>query len=145
MKKEKEAPASISPDTLKANEIARSVLGTGVNPGGFGVVFVSGVATVRGTVKTEAERQRVLTTARGVAGVREVKDQLVIGQAAAPAGAPGTRALGGTYTVKKGDTLSEIAQHHYGKASEYKKIFEANRDVLSDPDKIQVGQVLKLP
>jgi nucleoid-associated protein YgaU len=50
-----------------------------------------------------------------------------------------------TYTVQKGDTLSAIAQHHYGKASRWHAIFEANRDQLDDPDLIRPGQVLKLP
>lgn len=50
-----------------------------------------------------------------------------------------------TYTVRKGDTLSAIAQHHYGKASRWHAIFDANRDQLDDPDLIQPGQVLKLP
>lgn len=50
-----------------------------------------------------------------------------------------------TYTVKSGDTLSGIAQRHYGDASAYPKIFDANRHILSDPDKIRPGQVLNLP
>jgi nucleoid-associated protein YgaU len=50
-----------------------------------------------------------------------------------------------TYTVQSGDTLSRIAQHFYNKASEYPKIFEANRDKLSDPDKIKVGMELVIP
>jgi nucleoid-associated protein YgaU len=50
-----------------------------------------------------------------------------------------------TYTVKKGDTLSHIAKDHYGRASKWNAIFEANRDQLDDPDKIQPGQVLKIP
>lgn len=50
-----------------------------------------------------------------------------------------------TYTVQDGDTLSAIAQHHYGKASRWHAIFEANRDQLDDPDLIRPGQVLKLP
>ncbi len=52
---------------------------------------------------------------------------------------------GSTYTVKKGDTLSAIAQQHYGKASRWHAIFEANRDQIDDPDLIRPGQVLKLP
>jgi nucleoid-associated protein YgaU len=52
---------------------------------------------------------------------------------------------GTTYTVQKGDTLSAIAQKHYGKASHWHAIFEANRDQLDDPDLIRPGQVLKLP
>lgn len=50
-----------------------------------------------------------------------------------------------TYTVRKGDTLSAIAQEHYGKASRWHAIFDANRDQLDDPDLIRPGQVLKLP
>lgn len=50
-----------------------------------------------------------------------------------------------TYTVAKGDTLSKIAKHHYGDANQWRKIFEANRDILKDPDRIFPGQVLKIP
>jgi nucleoid-associated protein YgaU len=50
-----------------------------------------------------------------------------------------------TYTVKSGDTLSRIAKELLGNANAYQEIFEANRDQLSDPDKIRPGQVLKIP
>ncbi|KIP80455.1 MULTISPECIES: LysM peptidoglycan-binding domain-containing protein [unclassified Stenotrophomonas] len=50
-----------------------------------------------------------------------------------------------TYTVEKGDTLSKIAKQHLGDANAWNRIFEANRDQLDDPDRIQPGQVLKLP
>jgi nucleoid-associated protein YgaU len=50
-----------------------------------------------------------------------------------------------TYTVQKGDTLSHISKHFYGKASKWNAIFEANRDQLDDPDRIKPGQVLKIP
>ncbi|MGH8083743.1 MAG: LysM peptidoglycan-binding domain-containing protein [Lysobacter sp.] len=50
-----------------------------------------------------------------------------------------------TYTVERGDTLSQIAKQFYGKASDWNTIFEANRDQLDDPDLIQPGQVLKIP
>ena len=62
-----------------------------------------------------------------------------------PGGAGGGGAGEQTYTVQKGDTLSHIAQHHYGKASKWHAIFDANRDQLDNPDLIQPGQVLKLP
>ncbi|HUQ87065.1 MAG TPA: LysM peptidoglycan-binding domain-containing protein [Vicinamibacterales bacterium] len=52
---------------------------------------------------------------------------------------------GSTYTVKAGDTLSKIAKDHLGNANAYMKIFDINKDQLSDPDKIKPGQVLKLP
>jgi nucleoid-associated protein YgaU len=50
-----------------------------------------------------------------------------------------------TYEVKSGDSLSKIAKRVYGNASAWKKIFEANQDVLKDPDKIFPGQKLKIP
>ena len=50
-----------------------------------------------------------------------------------------------TYTVKSGDTLSEIAKRELGSANKYMEIFNANRDQLTDPDKIKPGQVLKIP
>lgn len=65
---------------------------------------------------------------------------------------PGTGGPAGTagapvksYTVQKGDTLSKIAKNFYGEANDYKRIFEANRDQLKDPDKIQPGQILRIP
>ena len=50
-----------------------------------------------------------------------------------------------SYTVEKGDNLSKIAKHFYGKATAWPKIFEANRDQLDDPDRIKPGQVLRIP
>ncbi len=50
-----------------------------------------------------------------------------------------------TYTIEKGDTLSKIASEHYGRAGAWREIFEANRDVIEDPDRIFPGQVIKLP
>lgn len=52
---------------------------------------------------------------------------------------------GSTYTVKSGDSLSKIAKQHLGDAGRYMEIFEANKDILSDPNKIQPGQELKMP
>ncbi|HET7711049.1 MAG TPA: LysM peptidoglycan-binding domain-containing protein, partial [Thermoanaerobaculia bacterium] len=65
-------------------------------------------------------------------------------------GAPGagmtsSSSAGRTHTVKKGETLSHLAQQYYGKASEYNRIFEANRDQLNDPDKIREGMTLQIP
>jgi nucleoid-associated protein YgaU len=59
---------------------------------------------------------------------------------------PATAPKGGwSYTVQKGDTLSKISKQYYGDGNKYMKIFEANRDKLKDPDKIQPGQVLTIP
>jgi len=49
------------------------------------------------------------------------------------------------HVVVKGDTLSKIAQKYYGDPSLYPQIFEANRDILTDPNKIQIGQKLRIP
>lgn len=53
--------------------------------------------------------------------------------------------LGRTHTVRKGETLSHIAQQYYGNASAYHKIFDANRDQLNDPDRIREGMTLRIP
>ena len=49
------------------------------------------------------------------------------------------------YTVQKGDSLSKIAQAHYGDASKWPRIYEANRDLIKDPDLIYPGQTLTIP
>ncbi|UHQ20457.1 LysM peptidoglycan-binding domain-containing protein [Lysobacter sp. KIS68-7] len=82
-------------------------------------------------------------TVRGTEGVIPEKPDFsgvtgtVRGEGLAPEGT--------TYTVQKGDTLSHIAKAHYGRANKWNAIFEANRDQLDDPDRIQPGQVLKIP
>ena len=58
---------------------------------------------------------------------------------------PQPKAKEQSYTVQAGDTLGKISKQFYGDANRYAKIFEANRDQLSDPDKIKPGQVLKIP
>lgn len=62
-------------------------------------------------------------------------------QAQVPGGSFGVT----TYTVKAGDSLSAIAQSEYGDATEWRRIYDANRDLLDDPDVIHPGQELKIP
>ena len=95
-----------------------------------------------GSVKTEAEKNELWTAIKTIPEWRDeiVADIKVVG-GPEPAAAPAAR----TYTVKSGDTLSAIARQHLGDANAYMQIFEANRDQLSDPDKIKPGQVLKIP
>jgi LysM repeat protein len=66
-------------------------------------------------------------------------------QAAAVGAQASGQPTGQTYTVKSGDTLSKISKQYYGSANEYMRIFYANRDQLSDPNKIKVGQELVIP
>ncbi len=65
--------------------------------------------------------------------------------ASASPGSSASGAGGQTYTVQPGDSLSKISKQFYGDANRYMQIFEANKDKLSDPDKIKAGQVLTIP
>jgi nucleoid-associated protein YgaU len=65
--------------------------------------------------------------------------------AATSTGGDASRNRSNTYTVKPGDTLSKIAKEKYGNANDYMRIFEANKDKLSDPNMIKVGQELVIP
>jgi nucleoid-associated protein YgaU len=100
-----------------------------------------------GTVNTQDEANKIWDAIKTVPDWPNevVADIKATGAAAAGAGASGGGGSASTYTVKAGDTLSKIAQEHLGSAGAYNEIFEANRDQLSDPDKIKPGQVLKIP
>src|SRR5262249_34985798 len=65
--------------------------------------------------------------------------------AAAAAAGSGASSAARTYVVKPGDSLSKISKEFYGSANQYMKIFEANKDQLSDPDKIKPGMELNIP
>lgn len=69
----------------------------------------------------------------------------VAAAAAASASGGASSGKGRTYTVAAGDSLSKIAKNFYGNAGQYMKIFDANKDKLTDPDKIKVGQELVIP
>ena len=104
----------------------------------------------KGTVATEAEKNEIWTAIKTIPTWQNdvVADIQVTGGPAAGGGAPtavAAPAAGKTYTVKAGDTLGAIAKEHLGSAGAYMKIFELNKDQLTDPDKIKAGQVLHLP
>ena len=98
-----------------------------------------------GSVKSENDKNDIWNA---IKTIPEWRDE-VIAEIAVTGGNGGAAAGavegGGTYTVKPGDTLSKIAKQHLGDANAYMRIFEANRDQLSNPDLIKPGQVLKLP
>src|SRR5512145_2128732 len=99
----------------------------------------------KGTVATEAEKNEIWSAIKTIPTWQKdiVADIHVSGGAAASPAAAAASAK--TYTVQAGDTLSKIAKEHLGSAGAYMKIFELNKDQLTDPDKIKPGQVLRLP
>jgi nucleoid-associated protein YgaU len=92
-----------------------------------------------GTTSTQEEANKIWDAIKTIPDWRTeiVADVKATGTGASPAES--------TYTVRPGDTLSKIAKEKLGDANAYNEIFEANRDQLSDPNKIKPGQVLKIP
>jgi LysM repeat protein len=105
----------------------------------------------KGTVNSVDEKNQIWNALKTVPDWnREVVADIQVKAGAAqsaPAGAQAGAAASPTitYTVQPGDTLSGIAKKFLGNANDYTDIFNANRDQLSDPDKIKPGQVLKIP
>ena len=93
--------------------------------------------TVSGVAPDQATKEKIVLCCGNVASVAKVNDMLTV---AAPA-EPESK----YHTVKSGDTLSKIAKEAYGDANAYMKIFEANKPMLKDPNKIYPGQMLRIP
>ena len=95
----------------------------------------------KGTTTTQAEANKIWDA------IKTIPDwsKEIVADIKATAPAAGSSAAESTYTVKAGDTLSQIAKDKLGDANAYMDIFNANRNLLSDPDKIKPGQVLKIP
>lgn len=94
------------------------------------------VATISGTARSQADREKVVLVAGNTKGVARVNDQLRV-ETPEPEST--------YYEVKSGDSLSLIAKAQYGDMMKYQQIFEANRPMLKDPDEIYPGQVLRIP
>jgi nucleoid-associated protein YgaU len=138
----------------------------GVDPSGLKFSFGGdGSLTVQGTIRQESERKKITELLQALEGISKVNDHMTV---AAPAAKPApeprpkpepqpqqsqpekpaAQPVGGdatTYTVQSGDTLWKIAKQHYGEGSKYMEIFEANKDLLKDPDHIYPGQELVIP
>jgi len=100
---------------------------------------------IRGIAPSEEAKNKFWDQIKLVGGDDVTADISVDSSRAVGAAAGGGQGGGQTYEVKGGDNLSKISKQFYGDASEYMRIFYANRDKLHDPDKIQVGQQLVIP
>lgn len=134
--------APTTPAEPSAQEIANKLLGhikaLGLSVSGLSVSYnsTSDLATVKGQVQTQADREKIILAVGNVDHVAQVDDQMTV---ATP------EAESKFYTVKSGDNLSKISKEFYGDANHYKKIFEANRPLLKNVDDIYPGQMLRIP
>lgn len=133
---EKDARGEALEERMKGNALMRHVMQLGLEVEKLRIDYDDGVATVSGTAADQATRERVVLAVGNTAGVAQVDDRMTVEE-------PEPEAT--FYTVRKGDSLSKIAKEHYGDAMKYPVIFEANKPMLADPDKIYPGQVLRLP
>ena len=112
-------------------------LGEKLGVSGGKVEEVNGILHVSGQVDSQYEKDQIWDAIKASGG--SVPTDIV---------ADITVANDGYYTkhtVAKGESLSKIAEHYYEDMMEYKKIYDANRDILDNPDNIEVGQVLTIP
>ncbi len=106
------------------------------------VDFDDGVATICGDCSSQAVRENAILIAGNIKGVEKV----VADDLRAPEPKPEEpEEKAEVYEIVSGDTLGGIAKRYYGKAGAYMRIFEANRDIISDPDKIYPGQKIRIP
>jgi nucleoid-associated protein YgaU len=104
------------------------------------VWFEDGTVLLGGQVDSEATRQKIILLAGNVKGVEKVNDdKLTVGPAEVEEPAFTF------YTIKSGDSLSKIARSFYGDASKWPALFEANKEVIENPDLIYPGQQIRVP
>ncbi|MEM9741410.1 MAG: peptidoglycan-binding protein LysM [Pseudomonadota bacterium] len=135
------------------------------NPGikALNVAYDDGVVSLSGIAKTAVAKEKAILMAGNVEGVeRVVADDIEVDEpipavtpaaeasTAADAAAPAAEYAGVLpgvryYTIEKGDTLYAIAKEFYGNGMKYPEIFDANREVIEDPDKIYPGQKIRIP
>ena len=120
----------------QGNLLMQHVLGLGLQVDDLKITYDDGVASVSGKTESQADREKVILAVGNTRDVAQVDDMIQVIKAEPEAV---------YYTVVSGDSLSKIAKAQYGDAMKYPLIFEANRPMLSDPDKIYPGQVLRVP
>ena len=123
-------------DRRRAAQMLELVEGLGLEVSDLTVRVEGDTAIVGGTATDQATREKVTLALGNTAGIARVDDRMDVA-------APEPEAV--LHTVQPGDSLSKIAKDHYGDAMKYPVIFEANRPMLKDPDKIYPGQVLRIP
>ncbi|MBO7411789.1 MAG: peptidoglycan-binding protein LysM [Ottowia sp.] len=129
------AQAAEDAGTQAAQAITDYIAQQNLDLSNLGVVFADGRVTLTGAAPSQEAAEKAVLAAGNVEGVTEVDNQIQF-----PAGTE-TR----YHDVVKGDTLSAIAKQYYGDANKYPVIFEANKPMLSHPDKIYPGQKLRIP
>jgi nucleoid-associated protein YgaU len=130
-------PASAA-SQLTVELLQKQAQAVGVAVQNLAIELNDGTAAVRGTVGSQADREKLILAIGNTPGVGQVDDQLTV---STPAATPSAT----LYTVRRGDTLSAIAKTYYKDSSKYPQIFEANKPMLGDPNKIYPGQVLRIP
>ena len=138
------APAQVDAAALaEANREAATAIEKYINTLGLTVTALTvtfdgatSTAKVFCVAKDQTTKEKVILAAGNVYGVAAVQDMMTVDLSQPEAK---------FYTVVKGDTLSKIAKEFYGNANAYTKIFEANKPMLSHPDKIYPGQNLRIP
>lgn len=119
------------------DKLKKEVEDYGLNTDGVDIhVDDEGVVTVKGQAVSQEMKEKIILAVGNVEGVGGVKDE-------AQTAMEGRESR--FHTVKSGDTLSAISKTYYGTWKLYPEIFEANKPMLSDPDKIYPGQVLRIP
>jgi len=103
---------------------------------GLAIQLEGDTVTVNGSVATQADKEKIVLALGNVNGIAAVDDQLT---------AENAEPESSFYEVKSGDSLSKIAKAYYGDPMKYTVIFEANKPMLKDPDKIYPGQQLRIP
>ncbi|MCS3469300.1 nucleoid-associated protein YgaU [Pseudomonas sp. JUb42] len=120
-------------------QLKKHLANAGLDDPSIQLVVEGDKVIVSGEVATQEQKEKVLLAVGNTHGIKHVEDRMTV-HAAAPQVAQAR-----FVTVKAGDTLSSIAKAEYGDSGKYTKIFEANKPLLSHPDKIYPGQVLRIP
>ena len=119
-----------------ARNLEETIVDLGLDVENLNVFIDDDMARVSGEAHDQATKEKVILVVGNTAGIATVDDQLTVEN-------PEPEAR--FHTVESGDSLSKIAKHYYGNAMKYPEIFEANKPMLTDPDKIYPGQVLRIP